>query len=142
VVKYDIAIAQVNSVCLPMRDLEIVGTNVGIRSFMPKNQILPSLPVRCVLPVSNAEKGTVESYAGSVSIEYRKGTYEVENAWMVKVNKRVRVGDSGGIIYVDGAAIGIVFAASNLGDGWAWFHPFIEAFEYIRKNIDVELKCF
>jgi hypothetical protein len=142
VVKYDIAIAQVNSACLPMRDLEIVGTNVGIRLFMPKNQIIPSLPVRCMLPVSNAEKGTVESYAGSVSIEYRKGTYEVENAWMVKVNKRVRVGDSGGIIYVDGAAIGIVFAASNLSDGWAWFHPFIEAFEYIRKNVDVELKCF
>jgi hypothetical protein len=142
VVKYDIAIAQVNSACLPMRDLEIVGTNVRIRSFMPKNQIIPSLPVRCMLPVSNAEKGTVESYAGSVSIEYRKGTYEVENAWMVKVNKRVRVGDSGGIIYVDGAAIGIVFAASNLGVGWAWFHPFIDAFEYIRKNVHVELKCF
>jgi hypothetical protein len=142
VVKYDVAIAQVNSECLPMRDLEIAGTNVGIRSFMPKNQIIPSLPVRCMLPVSNAEKGTVESHAGSVSIEYRKGTYEVENAWMVKVNKRVRVGDSGGILYVDGTAIGIVFAASNSGDGWAWFHPFIDAFEYIRKNVDVELKWF
>ena len=142
VVKYDIAIAQVNSACLPMRDLEIVGTNLGIHSFMPKNQIIPSLPVRCMLPVSNAEKGTVGSYAGSVSIEYRKGTYEVQNAWMVKANKRVRVGDSGGIIYVDGTAIGIVFAASDLDDGWAWFHPFIDAFEYIRKNVDVELKCF
>ena len=142
VVKYDIAIAQVNSQCLPMRDLEIVGTNVGIRSFMPKNQIIPSLPIRCMLPVSNAEEGTVESHAGSVSIEYRKGIYEVQNAWMVKVNKRVRVGDSGGIIYVDGAAIGIVFAASDSDEGWAWFHPFIDAFEYVRKNVNVELKCF
>ena len=142
VVKYDVAIAQVNSECLPMRDLEIVGTNVSIRSFMPKNQIIPSLPVRCMLPVSNAEEGTVESHAGSVSIEYRKGTYEVQNAWMVKVDKRVRVGDSGGIIYSDGTAIGIVFAASDSGDGWAWFHPFIDAFEYIRKNVNVKLKCF
>lgn len=142
VVKYDIAIARVNSACLPMRDLEIVGTNVGIRSFMPKNQIVPSLPVTCMLPVSNAQKGTVESYAGSVNIEYRKGTYEVRNAWMVKVNKRVRVGDSGGIIYVGRTAVGIVFAASDSGDGWAWFHPFIDAFEYIRKHIEFELKCF
>jgi hypothetical protein len=142
VVKYDIAIAQVNSACLPMRDLEIVGTDVGIRSFMPKNQIIPSLPIRCMLPVSNAEKGTVESHAGSVSIEYRKGIYEVQNAWMVKVNKRVRVGDSGGIIYVDGTAVGIVFAASDSDEGWAWFHPFIDAFEYVCKNVNVELKCF
>jgi hypothetical protein len=142
VVEYDVAIAQINSACLPMRDLEIIGTNVGIRSFMPKNQIIPPLPVRCMLPVSNAEKGTVESYAGSVSIEYRKGTYEVENAWMVKVDRRVRVGDSGGIIYVGGAAIGVVFAASDMDDGWAWFHPLIDAFEYIRKNVSVKLKCF
>jgi hypothetical protein len=142
VVKYDIAIAQINSVCLPMRDLEIVGTDVGIRSFMPKNQIIPPLPVRCMLPVSNPEKGTVQSYGGLVSIEYRKGTYEVENAWMVKVDKRVRVGDSGGIIYVGAAAIGVVFAASNMDDGWAWFHPLIDAFEYIRKNVSVKLKCF
>ncbi len=141
-VEYDIAIAQINSTCLPMRDLDIIGTNVDIRSFMPKNQIIPSLHVRCMLPVSNAKKGTVESYAGSVSIEYRKGTYEVENAWMVKVDRRVRVGDSGGIIYVGGAAIGVVFAASNMDDGWAWFHPLIDAFEYLRRNVTVKLKCF
>ena len=142
VVKFDIAIARINSACLPMRDLEIVGTDVGIRSFMPKNQIIPSLPVRCNLPVSNAKEGTIESYGGSVSIEYRKGTYEVENAWMVKVDKPVRGGDSGGIIYVGGAAIGIVFAASESDDGWAWFHPLIEAYEYLRKNVNIKLKCF
>ena len=142
VVKYDIAIAQINSACLPMRDLEIVGTNVGIRSFMPKSQIIPPLPVSCMLPVSNAEKGTVQSFGGLVSIEHRKGNYDVENAWMVKVDKRLRVGDSGGIIYVGGAAIGVIFAASNRDDGWAWFHPLIDAFEHIRKNVSIRLKCF
>lgn len=141
-VQYDIAIAQINSSCLPMRDLEIVETNVSIRSFMPKSKIIPSLPVSCALPVSNAKRGVVESYAGSVSIEYRKGTYEVENAWMVRVERRVREGDSGGLIYGGNTAIGIVFAASDSDDGWAWFHPLIDAFEYVRKNVNVELKCF
>jgi hypothetical protein len=142
VVQYDIAIAQVNAACLPMRDLEIAGTNAAIRSFMPQNQITPTLRVKCMLPVSHAERGTVESYGGSVDIEYRKGTYAVQNAWMAKVNKRVRVGDSGGILYADGTAIGVVFAASGSEDGWAWFHPFVDAFEYVRSNVGIDLKCF
>ncbi len=142
VVQYDMAIARINSDCLPIRDLEIIGTKAGIRSFMPKHQIVPSLSVRCMLPVSNAEKGTIRSYAGSITIEYRKGIYEVQNAWMVKVNKCVRAGDSGGILYLDRRAIGIIFAASDSEDGWAWFHPFVDAFEYLRRNIHTELKCF
>jgi hypothetical protein len=141
-VEYDIAIAQINSSCLPMRDLEIVKTNVSIRSFMPKNKITPSLPVSCALPVSNAERGVVGSHAGSVSVEYLQGTYEVENAWMVKVDKCVKQGDSGGIIYNGDTAIGVVFAASDSDDGWAWFHPLIDAFEYVLKNVNVKLKCF
>ncbi len=141
-VEYDIAIAQIDSACLPMRDLEIVETKVSIRSFMPKNKIVPSLPVSCALPVSNAKRGVVGSHAGSVTVEYRKGTYEVENAWMVKVDRRVREGDSGGIIYDGRTAIGVVFAASDSDDGWAWFHPLIDAFEYVRKNVNVYLKCF
>jgi hypothetical protein len=141
-VEYDIAIAQIDSACLPMRDLEIVETNVSIRSFMPKSKIIPSLPVSCALPVSDAKRGVVGSHASSVNVEYRKSTYEVENAWMVKVDHRVREGDSGGIIYDGGAAIGIVFAASDSDDGWAWFHPLVDAFEYVRKNVNVELKCF
>ncbi len=142
VVQYDMAIARINADCLPIRDLEIIGTQAGIRSFMPKHQIFPSLSVSCMLPVSNAEQGTIRSYAGSVNSEYRKGIYEVQNAWMVKVNKRVRAGDSGGILYSDERAIGIIFAASDSEDGWAWFHPFVDAFEYLRRNIHFELKCF
>jgi hypothetical protein len=141
-VEYDIAIAQINASCLPMRDLEVVGTSISIRSFMPKSEIVPSLQVSCALPVSNAKRGVLGSHEGSVNIEYRRGTYEVENAWMVKVDKRVREGDSGGIIYVGNTAIGIVFAASDSDEGWAWFHPLIDAFEYIGKNVNVKLKCF
>jgi hypothetical protein len=142
VVKFDIAIAQVNPACLPMQDLEIVEGNVAIRVFMPKNQIIPNLPVRCMLPVSNAKRGVVRSHDGSVSIEYRKGTYEVQNARMVQVDKRVRRGDSGGIIYVGGTAIGMVFAASDSENGWAWFHSLIDGFEYLKKNVNIKLKCF
>jgi hypothetical protein len=142
-IEYDIAIAQINSACLPLPDLKIAGTNGNLRSFMPKDQIIPSLPVSCVLPVSNAESGVVGSHGGWIKIEYGKGTYyEVENAWMVKVDGRVRDGDSGGLIYDGKAAVGIVFAASKSGRGWAWFHPLIDAFEYVRQNVSMDLKCF
>lgn len=141
-VEFDIAIAQIDSACLPMRDLEIIDRDVSIGSFMPNSQIVPSLRVNCALPVSDGKRGVVGSYAGSVSIEYRKGTYEVENAWMVKIDRRVREGDSGGLIYDGNTAIGIVFAASDSDDGWAWFHPLIDAFGYVCKNVNVELKCF
>ena len=141
-VEYDIAIARINSACLPLPDLKIMGTDASIRSFMPKDQIIPSLPVSCMMPVSNAESGVVSSYGGWVKIEYRKRIYEVENAWMVKADSRVREGDSGGLIYDGNTAIGIVFAASKSGGGWAWFHPLIDAFEYVRKNANMELKAF
>jgi hypothetical protein len=141
-VEYDIAIARINSPCLPLPDLKIVGTDASIRSFMPKDQIIPSLHVSCRLPMSNAESGVVGSYGGWVKIEYGEGIYEVENAWMVKVDSRVREGDSGGLIYDGNTAIGIVFASSKLGVGWAWFHPLIDAFEYVRKNASMELKVF
>ncbi len=142
-IEYDIAIARINSACLPLPDLKITGMNESIRCFMPKGRIVPSLPVSCVLPASNAETGVVCSYGGWVRIQYGKGTYyEVENAWMVKVDGRVREGDSGGLIYDGKAAVGILFAASKSGGGWAWFHPLVEAFEYIRQNVSMELKCF
>jgi hypothetical protein len=140
-IEYDIAIAQVNSACLPLPDLNIVGTNVSIRSFMPKDRIIPSLPISCMLPVSNAKIGVVGSHGGFVKIEYGKRTYRVENAWMVKVDSRVREGDSGGLIYDGSVAVGIVFAASKSEGGWAWFHPLIDAFEYVRKKVKMELKC-
>ena len=91
-VEYDIAIAQIDSACLPMRDLEIINTNLSIRSFMLKSEIIPSLGVSCALPVSDAKYGVVGSYAGSVNVEYRNGTYEVENAWMVKADRCVERG--------------------------------------------------
>jgi hypothetical protein len=142
-IEYDIAIAQVNSACLPLPDLKIAGTKGSIRSFMPKDQIIPSLPVSCVLPVSNAESGVVGSHGGWVRIEYgKKIYYEVENAWMVKIDGRVREGDSGGLIHEGKAAVGILFAASKSGEGWAWFHPLVDAFEYVRENVSMELKCF
>ena len=141
-IEYDVAIAQINSKCLPLPDLKIEGTDIIIRSLMPKDQIIPSLPVSCMLPVSNAKSGVVGSYGGVVKIEYGKRTYKVENAWMVKVDSRVREGDSGGLIYDNNVAIGIVFGASKSGGGWAWFHPLIDAFEYVCENVDMELKCF
>jgi hypothetical protein len=61
---------------------------------------------------------------------------------MVKGDSRVREGDSGGLIYDGNTAIGIVFASSKSGGRWAWFHPLIEAFEYVRKNVSMELKVF
>lgn len=141
-VEYDIAIARVNSACLPLPDLKIMGTDVRIRSFMRRDQIIPSLPLSCMMPVSNAESGVVGSRGGWVRIAYKKRIYEVENAWMVKVDRRVREGDSGGLIYRGSTAIGVVFAASKSGGGWAWFHPLIDAFEYVRQNADMELKVF
>jgi hypothetical protein len=138
-VEYDIALAQINTECLPLPDLKIAGTGISIRSFMLKDQIIPSLPVNCKLPVSNAQSGRVCSYDGSVKIEYEKGIYEVHNAWLVEVDKPVQEGDSGGLLYNIDAAIGIVFALSN--NELAWFHPIIDAFEYICQNTKKELIC-
>jgi hypothetical protein len=138
-VEYDIALAQINPECLPLPDLKIVGTNISIRSFMKKDQILPPLPVNCMLPVSNARSGTVHSYGGSICVDYERGTYKVHNAWMVELDRSVQEGDSGGLLYSADTAVGIIFASSS--KGLAWFHPLIDAFDYISQKTKKELIC-
>ena len=141
-VEYDIAIAEVSDTCTDVADGEVAGTTARIRSFMAIAEIVPSLPVACALPLSNAKKGVVSSDAGSVTVEYRRGVYEVGNAWLMKAERRVREGDSGGLIYAGDVGIGVVFASSGTSDGWAWFHPLRDAFDFIRQNVNLKLECF
>lgn len=141
-VEYDIAIAQVTDTCPDLRDGEIAGTNAHIRSFMESDQIIPPLLVTCVLPLSNARNAVVSSAAGSVTVEYRGGVYEVDNAWLMKAERRVIEGDSGGLVYSGDKGIGVVFASAETDDGWAWFHPLGDAFDFVAQNVKRQLNCF
>jgi len=141
-VDYDIAVARVNQECPPIPDLEISGIGARIRAFMPTNEIHPPLAVTCALPVSNVKSAVVSSDRGSVSVEYEGEVYDVQNAWLMKADLQILEGDSGGLVYLGDVAIGVVFASSETSVGWAWFHPLVDAFEYMRARIEVDLRCF
>ena len=141
-VEFDIAIGRVDSQCLPLPDSQISEDGSVLGSFMPTDQIIPDLPVECTLPVSKAKTGIVASGRGSIMVEYRRGFYEVQNAWLIKAERRVKEGDSGGLIYKGDVAIGILFASSDSNDGWAWFHPLGDALDFIRERLSFDLVCF
>jgi hypothetical protein len=132
----------VNPVLAPLPDLKISESELQLRSFIPRDQIHPPLRLDCQLPVSKGNVGLVASESGTVMVDYRKGTYEVDNAWLVKVNRRVREGDSGGLLYLREAGVGMIFASSGSDDGWAWFHPLADAFNYINEKIPNPVQCF
>jgi hypothetical protein len=141
-VEFDIAIARVSETCRDVRDGAVVGTGGRIRSFMASDVIAPPLRVACALPLSNVKRAVVSSHAGSVSVEYRGGTYEVDNAWLMKADGRVVEGDSGGLIYTGSAGVGVVFASSETDEGWAWFHVLNDAFDFVSKQVELKMECF
>ena len=125
---YDIALARLGSRSLPQPDLAIDGDD-NLVGFLPRQQIKPPLPVRCKLPASLWESGVVRSFAGTVTVEWRGKRFFVGNAFLLDI--KVQPGDSGGLIYKDRRAIGIVFAQSE--EGWAWFHCLEEASAYLAE---------
>src|SRR5262249_6432464 len=129
-----IGLAWLSSTCVPQPDCSLENNEGILRSFFPRNKIQPSLQVQCKFPVSLISNSVVGSYAGIVNVD----GYFVNNAY--ELLAPVRRGDSGGLIYRDDQAVGIVFAHSD--SGMAWFHPLKDAFSFLQQISPVKIACF
>lgn len=138
--EFDIAVARVDSACLPLPDCQIFGTTQTLRAIVLSTQISLASKVRFALPPSRARLGVISSKGGSITVDYKRGTYEVRNAWLIKADRKIRGGDSGSLVYDDDRAVGVVFASSDSNEGWAWFHPLADALNYVRQQLPFELK--
>jgi hypothetical protein len=147
-IEYDIALARVTDPArmhegderLDQFDARVVEAGIVLTEFFPEDAIRPSLRVECQLAESGTRSATVRSYAGTVLIEIKGRRCWIRNACLIDV--RVRPGDSGGIVYTDSAAVGMIFARSSRG-GLAWFHPLQSAMAYLDSMDPIfAVQCF
>jgi len=119
-VEYDVALIRVSDAAQRRCRLDFLKTTGGqaLRGFMAAAAIHPDLEVDCDLPVSGRRPAQVDGFAGTVRMTIGGRECNVRNAFLIRTD--VRRGDSGGLVYRDDRAVGILFGRSTRG--WGWFH--------------------
>jgi hypothetical protein len=136
-IQYDIALAKIEAAALPLRELRVKGTNTALRSFLPLRSIQLGLGVNAALQRGRAH-GTVDTMHASADIRYASATFRVHN--LFGLNLPGGRGDSGGLVYRDSQAVGIVVAASP--QGWLWFQPLEPAVNFLSEIAGIDLSVF
>ena len=146
---FDVGLAKLSPQCVPQPDGTVVGDlglpAVQLSGIAPPELVAPKHSVSCRMRVSHNTRGVIADHptGGEIDIEYDEAgmTLTVENVCLLEVDKCVLPGDSGGLIFTqDGQALGIVIASSDAG--WAIFHPFGSAFQYLADNTNRTYKPF
>jgi hypothetical protein len=136
---YDIALGRLESSLPANEDLRVeTRPPTRLSRFLPREEITAPLLCNCAFPVSNVPTAAIVSFAGQVRVEYPIGELVVRDAFVLGAS--ISGGDSGGLVFVDDAAVGIVFASSP--DGFAWFHPLGPAFNFLAQLHGKPLSCF
>jgi len=143
---YDLAIASLTAEAIDalqphLRELDCrVEGGRRLSDFIAEASIRPGLHVECQLGTSGQLSGTVQSFGASFPIIFRGREYEVGHLYTM--NGRVLPGDSGGLLYSEDLAVGVMVAqASNTA--WAWFQPLEAALDYLNATDPVSsFTCF
>lgn len=136
-VTYDIAMARIDDSALPLKELRVRDETFSLNSFFPLRLIQPGLGVSVVLR-NYSSHGAVDSLHASASVSYGSETFLLHN--LFGVNVPAAKGDSGGLIYKDTQAVGIVVAASPRD--WLWFQPLQSAISFLEKTARVGIRPF
>jgi hypothetical protein len=128
--EYDIAIARIDDVFPDDHDRFVIQDNIQLDDFLPQDQLNPFLSVKCMLGVSGLLQGQIHSYAGAVKVSLHNRWYTLRNVFVI--DRSVQHGDSGGIVYADTKAIGLIVARSP--EGWAWFQPLEPAIKHLSET--------
>ena len=140
VVEYDIALARLLQNCAPGGVLRVAGAapKMKLSNFLAAAAIQPGLEVACAFPVSRLARAVVASARLSLPINMNGQAFLVQNLFLL--DQRVLRGDSGGLLYCDGVAVGILVAMSD--DGLGLFQPLGEAVEFLQQLSPITIRCF
>ena len=94
--------------------------------------------VACLLPASGTTTANIQSFLGSVRVQYRLGEIEVGNAYLIDIP--VQPGDSGGVLYSGETIVGMVFARSESSFGWC--HLVSESIGHINASSNLAVTPF
>jgi hypothetical protein len=136
-IAYDIALARIEARALPLPELRIRGEAFSLKSFLSRRSLQPGLGVTAVLR-NRSTRGAVDSLEVTANVVYAGQSCRVHN--LFGMNVTAGKGDSGGLIYRDTQAVGIVVAASP--EGWIWFQPLQSAVSFLNNISPVNLAVF
>jgi hypothetical protein len=136
-VDFDIALARVENAALPVRELRVRDEPLALESFYSPGSIQQGLSVSAVLR-SHSTHGTVDSVHATAEVAYGRDAFQVHNLCGVAVE--AAGGDSGGLIYREAQAVGIVVAASP--EGWLWFQPLEPAIARLEQCAGFPIRVF
>lgn len=131
-VEYDVALIRIADAAVERCQLDYSRTTSGValRGFLPASDIDPHMEVECDFPVSGVRPAQVDGFAGTVLMTIGGRECAVRNAFLIRAN--VRKGDSGGLVYRDDRAVGILFGRST--GGWGWFHALEDGVAHLRAS--------
>ena len=147
VVQYDIAlarlgaeaIAKIGARALERIDGRVDGDDRRLRSFVPSSEIGPSMEVEWMGAESGPTSARVTTFAFSAEVVLNGRALTVPHLYTL--DSPAQVGDSGGLVYTDDRAIGIVVARSP--GGFCWFQPLEAAIRYLERRAPAApLRCF
>jgi hypothetical protein len=95
------------------------------------------MTLACAFPVSNIVSAKVTGFRVTLPIAVDQIVYQVENLFMI--DRTPQPGDSGGLLYRDSDAVGILVAVA---DNFGYFQPLGEAFEHITKRLGKTVQVF
>jgi hypothetical protein len=138
---YDVALARLVADCKP-KEHAIGDTGDVVTDFMSPGDIRPGMRLSCVLPVSTGlREVVVHSDRAELPVRLDGAWYRVGNLFSAR--PAPQDGDSGGLLYDDDRAAGIMVARSS--DGYGFFQPLQEAFEHVADLAESEglaVQCF
>ena len=137
IVNYDIALARISPECTPQPELQIIGSSVILHNFLSSDEIRVGAQLSCAFPRSNVLSANVSSGRTSLPIMVDGRECQVNN--LFKIDRAPREGDSGGLLYDGANAVGILVAKS---DGFGFFQPLGEAFEFLQQISPISICCF
>lgn len=133
---YDIALARLQDAALPVEELQVRDESFSLDAFLPVQSIQQGLAVSAVLR-NYSTRGSVDSLDATAVVNYGAGTFLVHNLY--GVNVAAQKGDSGGLVYSESQAVGLVVAASP--QGWLWFQPLESAVTFLNAISPRPVPC-
>jgi len=134
---YDVALARLEDAALPVKELQVRDEPFSLDAFFPVQSIQQGLAVSAVLR-NYSTRGSVDSLDATAEVDYGAGTFLVHNLY--GMNVAAQKGDSGGLVYAESRAVGLVVAASP--QGWLWFQPLESAVSYLNAISPVAFRVF
>ena len=136
---FDVALARVAPNVPPQPDCVLnTQPRKRVTGWQPRSTLELPHQVECLLPASGAIIANIQSFLGSVRVQYRLGEIEVGNAYLIDVP--VQPGDSGGVLYSGQTIVGMVFARSESSFGWC--HLVSESIGHINASSNLAIRPF